>query len=80
MSLSGVKEVHDLHVWTVTSGFTALSCHLVIDETINSQRLLQLARRLLQEQFGIEHSTLQLEKGRLCGEEDMCEERGEAPR
>lgn len=72
--LAGVKDVHDLHVWTVTSGFTALSCHLVIDETMNSQHLLQSARRLLQKEFGIEHSTLQLEKGQLCGQEDICEE------
>lgn len=75
ISLSGVKEVHDLHVWTVTSGFTALSCHLVVDEAVNSQRLLRTAKQVLHDEYGIEHCTLQLETGKLCDEENICERR-----
>lgn len=72
LDLTGVKEVHDLHVWTVTSGFTALSCHLVIDETADSQQLLHVAKSLLEQDYGIQHSTLQVERGRLC-EKGICE-------
>jgi cobalt-zinc-cadmium efflux system protein len=57
----GVVEVHDLHVWEVTSGFPALSAHVVVragDDCHDRRRLLQ---RLLEEQFGIRHTTLQVD-------------------
>lgn len=78
LNLSGVKEVHDLHVWTVTSGFLSLSCHLVVDGTADNQQVLRTAKHMLQDKFGIEHSTLQLEDGRLCEGDEICERRGEA--
>lgn len=55
-----VIEVHDLHVWTVTSGFPALSAHVVVSP--GSDRDLARARieRLLDERFGIHHTTLQM--------------------
>ena len=57
----GVVEVHDLHVWTVTSGFPALSAHVLVrrGEDCHARRL-QL-ERLLAEEFGIAHTTLQVE-------------------
>jgi cobalt-zinc-cadmium efflux system protein len=57
----GVVEVHDLHVWEVTSGFPALSAHVVVkpDDDCHARRR-DLARRI-QEQFGIEHTTLQVD-------------------
>ncbi|HEY8202478.1 MAG TPA: cation diffusion facilitator family transporter [Actinomycetota bacterium] len=60
-----VEAVHDLHVWTVTSGFTALSAHLVIRPagSLGSGMLLERLQHQLDEQFGIAHTTLQVEHG-----------------
>jgi cobalt-zinc-cadmium efflux system protein len=57
----GVVEVHDLHVWEVTSGFPALSAHVVVragDDCHERRRLLQ---RMVGEHFGISHTTLQVD-------------------
>jgi cobalt-zinc-cadmium efflux system protein len=57
----GVVEVHDLHVWEVTSGFPALSAHVIVragDDCHERRRRLQL---LLHERFGVEHTTLQVD-------------------
>ena len=61
---SGVQAVHDLHVWSVTSRFPALSAHVVADPTLSlaeSQELLDRLRSLLGDEFGVRHVTLQLE-------------------
>jgi len=72
-----VADLHDLHVWTVTSGFYALSGHVVVNDgccdVVESQALLERLRAMLHEQFGVEHSTLQLEWTDL---EDWCEAGG----
>ncbi len=61
LAVPGVAGVHDLHVWTVTSGFVALSGHVEVDETRPwSEVLLDLAR-VLRDRFGILHVTLQPE-------------------
>ena len=59
--LAGVVEVHDLHVWTITSGMVALSGHVVVEEDGSHGALLQQICDLLAERFGIEHSTIQIE-------------------
>ncbi|MEX2449001.1 MAG: cation diffusion facilitator family transporter [Solirubrobacterales bacterium] len=57
----GVVEVHDLHVWEVTSGFPALSAHVIVGRDDDCHRArLQLAD-LLEHEFGIRHTTLQVE-------------------
>jgi cobalt-zinc-cadmium efflux system protein len=61
---SGVQAVHDLHVWSVTSRFPALSAHVVADPALSlaeSQELLDRLRALLGSEFGVRHVTLQLE-------------------
>ncbi len=60
----GVLAVHDLHIWTLTSGFDALSGHLVVEPQLfrNQQMLLPAIERRLRERFGIEHTTLQVEQ------------------
>jgi len=61
---TGVQAVHDLHVWSVTSRFPALSAHVVADPRLSlaeSQELLDRLRALLGEEFGVRHVTLQLE-------------------
>jgi cobalt-zinc-cadmium efflux system protein len=60
-SRPGVVEVHDLHVWEVTSGFPALSAHVVVragDDCHERRRELQ---RIISERFGISHTTLQVD-------------------
>lgn len=62
-AVEGVREVHDLHIWTITSGMPSLSAHLTMRESCSQtpERVLIYVRRLLKERFGIEHTTLQLE-------------------
>jgi cobalt-zinc-cadmium efflux system protein len=57
----GVHAVHDLHVWTLTSGKDAMSSHVVVDDLAAGQRTLGALHTLLHERFGIEHTTIQLE-------------------
>jgi cobalt-zinc-cadmium efflux system protein len=58
--IDGVESVHDLHVWTITSGFDAMSGH-VRSNGRRSDEVLHDLRRMLRERFGIEHMTLQVE-------------------
>lgn len=61
-AVPGVKEVHDLHVWALTSGKNVLSTHLVADPALGSeQQILTQVTELLHEQFDISHVTLQIE-------------------
>jgi cobalt-zinc-cadmium efflux system protein len=63
---AGVRAVHDLHVWSVTSRFPALSAHVVADPALSlaeGQELLLRLRGVLGEEFGVSHVTLQLEPG-----------------
>lgn len=59
--IPGVHDVHDLHVWTVTSGFLAMSGHAVIYEPARSQAILDQIHARIRERFHIEHTTIQLE-------------------
>jgi cobalt-zinc-cadmium efflux system protein len=58
---SGVVEVHDLHVWEVTSGFPALSAHVVVRSGADCHELRRVLQRVLGERFGIRHTTLQVD-------------------
>lgn len=60
-NLSGVLDVHDLHVWAMSTTENALTAHLVIDAVPSRDRLLDKAIRLLGERFDLQHVTLQLE-------------------
>jgi len=69
-----IDEVHDLHIWTITSGMTILSAHIYLSsccaETNHWQECLADAKKILKERFGIEHTTLQVEScGASCGTE-----------
>jgi cobalt-zinc-cadmium efflux system protein len=57
----GVLDVHDLHVWTITSGLEALSGHVVVGPVCHREEMLTVLRDLLHERFGIDHVTLQIE-------------------
>ena len=61
----GVSEVHDLHVWTITSGLVALSCHIVVTcegpDCRSHDEILTDAKQVLRDKFRIEHTTIQFE-------------------
>ena len=57
----GVVEVHDLHVWEVTSGFNALSAHVLVNPGEDCHEVRRALAKLLRERFDLAHSTLQLE-------------------
>ncbi len=59
--VGGVRRVHDLHVWTLTSGREAMSAHVVVDDLGESERLLAALHALLHARFGIDHTTIQIE-------------------
>jgi cobalt-zinc-cadmium efflux system protein len=60
-SAPGVVEVHDLHVWTITSGFPALSAHVLVRPGEDCHGRRRELERLLQVEFGIDHTTLQVD-------------------
>jgi cobalt-zinc-cadmium efflux system protein len=61
-SEQGVRSVHDLHVWTVTSGFGAIAAHVVVAEGADRDLIRRRLELTLRESFGIEHTTLQMEE------------------
>jgi cobalt-zinc-cadmium efflux system protein len=63
LSTSGVEDVHDLHVWTITSGRDALSAHVRHAQAAAPAELLRSLRSKLHEQFGVDHLTIQMETG-----------------
>lgn len=64
-SIPGVASVHDLHLWTVTSGVIALSCHLVVQNPNDNQRVLEAVQQRLGG-MGIKHVTVQMERDPTC--------------
>ncbi len=67
----GVDSVHDLHVWTITSGFVAMSGH-VQARGRSSGEVLHDLQRLLRDRFGVEHATLQVEQCDHAGDVVCC--------
>lgn len=63
MGIDGIRSVHDLHIWTITSGMRALSCHAVIDDIppSASAQILDQMNAMLLERFSIAHATVQFE-------------------
>ncbi|MDF0556748.1 cation diffusion facilitator family transporter [Kamptonema sp. UHCC 0994] len=61
--LQGVTQVHDLHIWAISTTETALTAHLVIPEGYTGDRFLTDTCEALHNHFGIDHSTLQIETG-----------------
>jgi cobalt-zinc-cadmium efflux system protein len=61
LEIDGVTAVHDLHVWTLTSGLDAMSCHLVIDDMARARATLASACEAMHAEFGLTHTTIQIE-------------------
>jgi cobalt-zinc-cadmium efflux system protein len=72
LALEGVLDVHDLHVWTVTSGFVSLSCHCEVASGAVADDVLRRATALLRERYGIRHVTIQPETSRIHEELEHC--------
>ncbi|HSJ37061.1 MAG TPA: cation diffusion facilitator family transporter [Planococcus sp. (in: firmicutes)] len=62
LAIDGVRDVHDLHIWTITSGMDLLTCHLDIEERSEEQVILKSAVAMISESCKIEHTTIQIEK------------------
>ena len=58
---AGVEEVHDLHIWTITSGFPALAAHVLVGRDENCHARRRDLEELLAREYGIEHTTLQVD-------------------
>jgi cobalt-zinc-cadmium efflux system protein len=81
-ALDGVTDLHDLHVWTLTSGMEVVSAHLAVTDTADVGDVLASARRRLHDEFGIDHATLQVEPPSpkpLCPEGPSCAWTGPQP-
>jgi cobalt-zinc-cadmium efflux system protein len=74
-SVPGVREVHDLHVWTVTSGFAALAAHIRSDPSESADEVRERIEVVLHERFGLDHTTLQVVPEPLLQLEDRRTER-----
>jgi len=62
MALKGVDELHDLHVWCITpTRICAMSCHIVVRRGTNRKKLVSDLIGVLKKEFGIDHTTIQLE-------------------
>jgi cobalt-zinc-cadmium efflux system protein len=78
VELPGVLAVHDLHVWTITSGMVALSGHVIASDGASHGELLPLICERLHRRFGIEHTTIQVEMpdfedpGFVCADTSRC--------
>jgi cobalt-zinc-cadmium efflux system protein len=71
-SLAGVVEVHDLHIWTITSGFPSLSAHVLAARGVDCHGKRRELQTLLREDFGIDHTTLQVDHAGEAGPVDVA--------
>ncbi|HEY7566297.1 MAG TPA: cation diffusion facilitator family transporter [Gemmatimonadaceae bacterium] len=66
-AIPGIEGVHDLHVWTVSSGLVAMSAHAVVQDPDQHQSVLERAIQTMQ-RFGIAHVTMQIERQAICND------------
>jgi cobalt-zinc-cadmium efflux system protein len=67
VAVDEVVEVHDLHIWTITSGFSALSAHVLVEPGADCHGLRRQIEVVLRERFGLEHTTLQVDHAHAQG-------------
>jgi cobalt-zinc-cadmium efflux system protein len=76
VDLENVGDVHGLHIWSINSTEIFLSCHILTDQNVkdvNTDELIKSVNRMLEEKYGIEHTTLQIETEGICNlKEGVC--------
>jgi cobalt-zinc-cadmium efflux system protein len=76
VDLKNVGDVHGLHIWSINSTEVFLSCHILTDqnvEKVNTDELIRSVNRMLEDKYGIEHTTLQVETEGMCNlKEGIC--------
>jgi cobalt-zinc-cadmium efflux system protein len=65
LGIRGVTGIHHLHLWTITSGIYAASVHLITDTPQEWETIQEKARKLLKEDFGMAHTTIQVEDEKI---------------
>jgi cobalt-zinc-cadmium efflux system protein len=73
--VDGVRDIHDVHIWSITSGLHALSAHLLIDDQLTSCSvdIVERVQSLLKRDFGIAHTTLQCESEYCANSDVVCD-------
>ena len=66
LAVPSVVQLHDLHVWTITSGFPALSAHVLVDPGADCHAIRRQIEAVLRERFELEHTTLQVDHAGLA--------------
>jgi cobalt-zinc-cadmium efflux system protein len=61
LDLEDVTEVHDMHLWSLSSGKESMTCHLVVSDDADTKRVLRAGAEMLKSRFGLDHVTLQIE-------------------
>lgn len=61
LAVDGVQDLHDLHVWTITSGLDAMSGHVLVRENVNTQQILNRIAEICEHDYKINHTTIQVE-------------------
>jgi cobalt-zinc-cadmium efflux system protein len=61
LAVPGVANVHDVHVWTITSGFDAIAAHVQVSGAEKAEGVLAEVTRVVRDDFGIQHTTIQIE-------------------
>ncbi|KOO47072.1 cation diffusion facilitator family transporter [Priestia koreensis] len=73
LALPAVSDVHDLHVWSITSDFPALSCHVVVRDQTEQASILKMVNNVLHDEYGLHHTTIQVDcSDSFCNKEDRC--------
>ena len=60
-SIDGVNEIHDFHVWSLTTGMTLLTAHICVSDPEEGIKVLESVTKMLEDDFGLSHSTIQIE-------------------
>ena len=72
LKVSGVRQVHDIHVWMISSGFIAMSGHAVIEPGADSQATLRKLEKMLRDTYELKHTTIQIETENMHPDDDIC--------
>jgi cobalt-zinc-cadmium efflux system protein len=72
LAVEGVMDVHDIHVWTITSGLDAMSGHVTLDNRAPAEEVLTQVTKILNDDFELHHTTIQVEQVECKGTSEIC--------